>query len=200
MGPEPEPVPGAEHLNPGPDCRDLGPESDWQLTPGVEFELLDLSSWQPEETFADFKAAEISTELARGRGEGLAEMIEGHGSVAGDLTRGVSREQRLRHDLEAAFEEVVEAHVGAEEREEVVVERAGRLACHDEGEAVLDGFAQERTEGRQRRGLVRDVDDEKTAGRAARRILDELDVQRAHKEVGHGVASGALAGERRDSG
>ena len=74
-------------------------------------------------------------------------MIERHGSVAGDLTRRIGREQRLRHDLEAAFEEVIEAHVGAEEREEIIVERAGRLTADDEGEAVLDGFAQERSEG-----------------------------------------------------
>ena len=127
-------------------------------------------------------------------------MIEGHGPVAGDLARGVSREQRLRHDLEATFEEVVEAHVGAEQREEIVVERAGRLAGDDEGEAVLDGFAQERPEGGERRGLVRDVDDEETSGGAARRILDELDVKRAHEEIGHGVASGALAGKRGDGG
>jgi len=55
-------------------------------------------------------------------------VIEGHGSVARNLTRGIGREQRLRHDLEAAFKEVVEAHVGAEEREEVVIERAARAA------------------------------------------------------------------------
>jgi len=146
-------------------------------TPGIEFQLFELGSGQSEETFADFEAAEIGAKLAGGRGEGLAEMIQRHGSVAGDLTRGISREQRLRHDLEAAFEEVVKAHVGAEQREEVVVERAGRLAGDDEGEAVLDGFAQERTEGRQRRRLVRDVDDEETSGGTARRILDELDVE-----------------------
>ena len=74
-------------------------------------------------------------------------MIERHGSVAGDLARRIGREQRLRHDLEATFEEVVEAHVGAEQREEIIVERAGRLTADDEGEAVLDGFAQERSEG-----------------------------------------------------
>jgi len=78
-------------------------------------------------------------------------MIERHGAVARDLARRVGREQRLRHDLEAAFEEVVKAHVGAEQREEIIIERAGRLAADDEGEAVLDGFAQERTKGRERR-------------------------------------------------
>ena len=78
-------------------------------------------------------------------------MIEGHGAVAGDLARGIGREQRLGHDLEAAFEEVIEADVGAEEREEIIVERARRLAGDDQGEAVLDGFAQERTEGGERR-------------------------------------------------
>ena len=134
------------------------------LPPRIQLQLLNLGTGQSKQAFADFKAAEIGTELAGGRGEGLAEMIERHRSVAGDLARGVGREQRLRHDLEATFEEVVEAHVGAEEREEIVVERAGRLAGDDEGEAVLDGFAQERTEGRQRRGLVRDVDNEETSG------------------------------------
>ena len=168
--------------------------------PRIQFQFFNLYSGQAEETFADFEAAEIGTELAGGRGEGLTEMIERHGSVAGDLMRGIGREQRLRHDLEAAFEEVVEAHVGAEERKEIVVERARRLAADDQGEAVLDGFTQERTEGGQRRGLVRDVDDEETSGGTARRILDELDVKRAHEEIGHGIASGALAGERGDGG
>ena len=170
------------------------------LPPRIELQFFELCTGKSEEAFADFEAAEISTELTSGRGEGLAEMIERHGSVAGNLARGVGREQRLRHDLEAAFEEVIKAHVGAEQREEVVVERAGRLATNDEGEAVLNDFAQERTEGRQRRGLVRDVDDEETSGGAVRRILDELDVQRAHEEVSHGVASGALAGERGNGG
>ena len=147
------------------------------LPPRIEFQFFELGSGQAEQTFADFEAAEISTELAGGRGERLAEMIERHGSVARYLTRRIGREQRLRHDLEAAFEEVVKAHVGAEQREEIVVERAGRLACHDEGEAVLDGFAQERTEGRQSRGLVRDIDDEETSGGTAGRVLDELDVK-----------------------
>jgi len=95
------------------------------LPPGIQFQLFNLGSGQPEETFADFEAVKISTELACGRGEGLAEMIEGHGPVAGDLARGIGREQRLRHDFEAAFEEVVEAHVGAEQCKEIVVERAG---------------------------------------------------------------------------
>ena len=52
-------------------------------------------------------------------------MIEGHGPVAGDLTRGIGRQQRLGHDLQAALEEVIEAHVSAEEREEIVIEGAG---------------------------------------------------------------------------
>ena len=147
------------------------------LPPRIQFQLFNLYSGESEETFADFEAVEISGELTRGCGEGLAEMIEGHGSVARNLTRGIGREQRLRHDLEAAFEEVVKAHVGAEQREEIVVQRAGRLAGDDEGEAILDGFAQERTEGGQRRRLVRDVDDEETAGGAIGRVLNEFDVQ-----------------------
>ena len=101
------------------------PESDWQLPPRIQFQLFNLYSGESEERFADFEAVEIGGELTRGRGERLAEMIEGHGSVAGDLARGIGREQRLRHDLEAAFEEVVKAHVGAEEREEIVIQSAG---------------------------------------------------------------------------
>ena len=96
--------------------------------PGVEFELLNLSSGETEQAFADFEAADIGGELTGRRGEGLTEMIERHGPIAGDLTRGVGRQQRLGHGLEAAFEEVIEAHVGAEQREEIVIQRAGRLA------------------------------------------------------------------------
>jgi len=110
------------------------------------------------------------------------------------------REQRLRHDLEAAFKEVVEAHVGAEEREEIVIESAGRLTADNQGVAVLDGFAQERTKGRERGGLVRDVDDEETAVGAVGRILEQLDIQGAHEEVGHGVTTGAFTGEGGDGG
>jgi len=95
------------------------------LPPRIQFQLFNLYSGESEERFADFEAVEIGGELTRGRGEGLAEVIEGHGSVAGDLARGIGREQRLRHDLEAAFEEVVEAHVGAEQREEIVIQSAG---------------------------------------------------------------------------
>ena len=153
------------------------PPENFASTPRIQLQFFELGTGQSEETFADFEAAEIGTELASRRGERLTEMIERHGPIAGDLTRRIGREQRLRHDLEATFEEVVKAHVGTEQREEIVVERAGRLAGDDEGEAVLDGFAQERTEGRQRRGLVRDVDDEETSGGTARRILDELDVE-----------------------
>ena len=76
-------------------------------------------------------------------------MIQGHGPIAGDLTRGIGREQRLGHDLQAALEEVIEAHVGAEQREEVVIEGAGRLTGDDKDVAVLDGFAQERAKGRE---------------------------------------------------
>ena len=146
-------------------------------TPRVEFQLLNLDSGKTEQAFADFESTEIGGELAGGCGQGLAEMIERHGSVAGDLTRGIGREQRLRHGLQAALEEVIEADVRAEEREEIVIKSAGRLAGDDEDEAILDGFTQERAKGRERRGLVRDVDDEETADIAIGRILDELDVQ-----------------------
>jgi len=62
------------------------------LPPRIEFEFHNLGAGEAEKTFADFEAVEIGTELAGGCGQGLAEMIEGHGSVAGDLTRGIGRE------------------------------------------------------------------------------------------------------------
>ncbi len=70
-------------------CCHLPPENDWQLPPRSQFQLFNLYSGESEERFADFEAVEIGGELTRGRGEGLAEVIEGHGSVAGDLPRWV---------------------------------------------------------------------------------------------------------------
>ena len=53
--------------------------------PRIQLQLFDLTSRHSEQAFADFEAAEVGGELARGRGQGLAEMIERHGSVARDL-------------------------------------------------------------------------------------------------------------------
>ena len=97
-----------------PQCNGCDVIASLPSTPRIEFQLLNLSSGETEQAFADFEAADIGGELASRRGEGLAEMIQRHGAVAGDLTRGIGREQRLGHDLQAALEEVIEAHVGAE--------------------------------------------------------------------------------------
>ena len=168
--------------------------------PRIEFEFFDPGAGQAKETFAHFEAAEFSAELASGRGERLTEMIKGHGSVAGDLSRGIGREERLSHGLQATFEEVVEADVSAEEREDIIVERTGRLAGDDEGETRFDRGAQENDEARERRGLMRDIDDEIAAHGAVGRVLGEFVIKRAQEQFGHGVAASSVAAQRGDDG
>ena len=60
-------------------------------SPRIEFKLLEFGAGETKQAFADFETAEIGGELAGGRGQRLSEMIEGHGPIAGDLTRGIGR-------------------------------------------------------------------------------------------------------------